>query len=285
MLKLFLRDIRIEHTLFALPFAYVGALIGSDGRPSFLQLVWITLAVLGARTAAMAANRVLDRKIDARNPRTAKRATATGELPLRVMIGAIIGGLLLTLLAAWQLNPLCVLLLPIAAIGILLYPVCKRFTWSTHFVLGAVDGFAPLGASIAVSGHITIPGLLLFLAVTVWVAGFDIFYALMDVEIDIDQGIHSIPAVFGRGITLWLPISLHFIMTIILAIVGILSNLRPIYFLGVFFALVLTVYEYRLIRRHDNVFSLNDKVFIANMGFSVAYLMTTAAAILHETVF
>ena len=280
MIKLFLRDIRIEHTFFALPFAYAGAIIGSNGRPTWMQLVWVTLAVLGARTAAMAANRVLDRKIDARNPRTAKRATATGALPLRVMLAAIVAGLLLTLLAAWQLNPLCVMLLPLAAAGILLYPLCKRFTWSTHFVLGAVDGFAPLGAAIGVSGRITVPALLLFIAVTVWVAGFDIFYALMDLDVDVDHGIHSIPAIFGQRITLWLPVALHSLMAIVLAIVGVLSQARPVYAIGIAFALALIIYEYRLIRTQQNVFALNDKVFLANMGFSVAYLASTAAGIL-----
>jgi 4-hydroxybenzoate polyprenyltransferase len=282
MIKLFLRDIRIEHTLFALPFAYVGACIGAHGHPTFLQLVWVTLAVLGARTAAMAANRVLDRKIDARNPRTAKRATATGALPLKVMVGAIVAGLCLTLLAAWELNPLCVILLPIAALGILVYPLCKRFTWTTHFVLGAVDGFAPLGAAIGVSGHVTLAAILLFLAVTVWVGGFDILYALMDFDIDVDQGIHSIPAAFGIGITRWLPVVLHGMMTVLLAIVGVLIHAGPIYVVGILCAVALAVYEHYLIRRMQNVFKLNDKVFQANMVFSVAYLAMTAISLLIE---
>lgn len=283
MIKLFLRDIRIEHTFFALPFAYVGALVGASGHPTWMQLLWVTLAVLGARTAAMAANRVLDRKIDAKNPRTAKRATATGELPTRVMVGAIGVGLLLTLLAAWQLNPFCVILLPIAAAGILIYPLCKRFTWSTHFVLGAVDGFAPLGAAIGVSGHVSLPALLLFVAVTVWVAGFDIFYALMDLDVDLDQGIYSIPAAFGHRITLWLPVALHIVMAVVLAVVGVIIKANLFYAAGIAFALFLIGYEYRLIRVQTNVFALNDKVFLANMGFSVAFLATTALGLQHLT--
>src|SRR5579864_4461716 len=166
--RLFLKEIRIEHTLFALPFAYVGAVFG--GSPSLTQLAWITLAVLGARTAAMAANRYLDRDIDARNPRTARRALASGTMDPAVMVTACVFGVALLLIAAWKLNPLCVKLLPIAAAGVLLYPLCKRFTWLTHFVLGAVDGLAPLGAFIGVTGTITLPALLLFGAVTVWVA-------------------------------------------------------------------------------------------------------------------
>ena len=155
MIKLFLREIRLEHTLFALPFAYVGAVLGARGFPSWHALLWITLAVLGARTAAMAANRYFDRDIDARNPRTARRALATGALSPVVMVWAIVLGLALLLLSAWMLNPLCVKLLPIAALGVLVYPLCKRFTWLVHFVLGAVDGLAPLGAFIGVTGTVS----------------------------------------------------------------------------------------------------------------------------------
>ena len=197
--KLFLRDIRLEHTFFALPFAYVGAVMAAHGFPTLWQFVWITLAVLGARTAAMAANRYFDRKIDAQNPRTAKRALASGALAPSVMLWAIAAGVGLLIFSAAMLNPLCLVLLPLAALGIILYPLCKRFTWSVHFVLGAVDGCAPLGAFVAVSGHVTVPALLLFLAVTVWVAGFDIAYALMDYDVDVAQGIKSVPVRFGKS--------------------------------------------------------------------------------------
>lgn len=278
-MKLFLREIRIEHTLFALPFAYIGAYVGANGGPTWQQLMWVTLAVLGARTAAMAANRVLDRKIDTRNPRTAMRATATGRLPLSTMISAILAGLLLTLLAATRLNPLCVALFPIAALSILLYPLCKRFTWGTHFVLGAVDGLAPLGASIGVSGQVSIAALLLFLAVTVWVAGFDILYALMDIDIDLDQGISSIPAAFGKRVTTWLPVALHGMMIVLLACVGWLIHARPVYVLGLFAALCLTGYEQYLILKSKDAFTLNDKVFRGNMAFSLIYLVTTALSL------
>jgi 4-hydroxybenzoate polyprenyltransferase len=278
-MKLFLREIRIEHTLFALPFAYVGAYIGANGGPTWQQLLWVTLAVFGARTAAMAANRVLDRKIDTRNPRTAMRATATGALPLPTMISAILAGLLLTLLAATRLNPLCVVLFPIAALALLLYPLCKRFTWGTHFVLGAVDGLAPLGAAIGVSGQVSTAALLLFLAVTFWVAGFDILYALMDIDIDRDQGISSIPAIFGKRVTRWLPVTLHGVMIALLAYVGFLIHARPLYLLGLFTALCLAGYEQYLVFKCDDAFTLNDKVFQGNMIFSLIYLVTTALSV------
>jgi 4-hydroxybenzoate polyprenyltransferase len=274
---LFLRDIRIEHTLFALPFAYVGAVMAARGIPSAWQLFWITLAVIGARTAAMAANRYFDRAIDARNPRTAGRPTASGRLSPRVMLGAIVAGLALLTTSAAFLNPLCLLLFPVAAFAVLFYPLCKRFTWATHFFLGAVDGLAPLGAFIAVSGTVTGPALLLFVAVTLWVAGFDIIYALMDYPIDVEQGIRSIPARFGERSGRWLPILLHAAMTILLFLAGDLSHAGTLYYAGVALAAILVLYEDRMFSIAKNLFALNDRVFITNMVFSVIFLVTTIA--------
>src|SRR5215469_1153819 len=233
MIKVFLREIRIEHTLFALPFAYVGAVLAARGVPSAWSLLWITLAVFGARTAAMAANRYFDRDIDARNPRTARRALASGALAPAVMVWAIVIGLALLLVSAWMLNPLCVKLMPIAAIGVLVYPLCKRFTWLVHFVLGAVDGLAPLGAYIGITGTASLAAFLVFAAVTVWVAGFDIAYALMDLPTDREQGIHSLPARFGERSGRWLPIALHGAMTVMLAVAGWVGGAGWIYGAGV----------------------------------------------------
>jgi 4-hydroxybenzoate polyprenyltransferase len=270
-----LREIRIEHTLFALPFAYVGAVLAARGLPTLWQFAWITLAVLGARTAAMAANRYIDRDIDARNPRTAKRALATGEMSPRVMLWTAVAGIALLILAAAELNPLCVALLPLAALGILIYPFCKRFTWLTHFVLGAVDGFAPLGAYIAVSGTITPAALLVFAAVTIWVAGFDVIYALMDRDVDVAQNIRSIPARFGAESGRRLPILLHVLMVLLLALAGVLAQVGPPYYAGVAFAALLAWYENRLFGLSKNLFALNERVFVSNMAFSVSFLVTT----------
>ncbi len=275
---LFLREIRIEHTLFALPFAYVGALIAAGGLPPWPVLGWITLAVLGARTAAMAANRYFDRDIDARNPRTARRALASGTLSPLSMLAAIVAGLAVLLWAAWMLNPLCVKLLPIAGLGVLLYPLCKRVTWVTHFVLGAVDGLAPLGAYIGVAGRVGWPALLLFAAVTVWVAGFDIVYALMDLPVDRAQGIQSLPARFGEGSGRTLPIALHVAMVALLALAGAAAHAAPLYYVGVAAAAALVLYEDRLLHAAENLFVLNERVFIANMAFSVVFLATTLAS-------
>jgi 4-hydroxybenzoate polyprenyltransferase len=280
VVRIFLKEIRIEHTLFALPFAYVGAVMAARGWPTLAQFVWITLAVLGARTAAMAANRYFDRDIDKRNPRTAKRAVASGVLAPSVMLWAIGAGLALLLLSAAMLNPLCLMLLPLAALGILIYPLCKRFTWLVHFVLGAVDAFAPLGAFIAVAGTVTLPALLLFVAVTVWVAGFDILYALMDYRYDVEQKISSIPAVFGERTGRVLPVVLHVTMTLALLGAGLLAQAGTIYYVGVALAAVLTIYEERLIALAQDVFALNDRIFVTNMAFSVVFLGTTLVSFL-----
>ncbi len=274
---LFLKELRLEHTLFALPFAYVGGILAARGLPSWSALGWITLAVLGARTAAMAANRYLDREIDARNPRTARRAVASGSLPGAAMLWAIAAGLALLLWAAWMLNPLCVKLMPIAAVLLLTYPLCKRFTWLAHFVLGAVDGLAPLGAYIGVAGAVGPPAFALFAAVTIWVAGFDIIYALMDVGVDRSQGIRSLPARFGEASGRILPLVLHAIMLLLLAWAGVLGGAGRFYYLGVAAVAVLIFYEEYLFRSDANLSLINQRVFISNMTFSVLFLATTVA--------
>ena len=277
-IRFFLRDIRVEHTLFALPFAYVGAVMAARGLPAWWQLVWITLAVIGARTAAMAANRYFDKDMDAANPRTAKRALASGKLPPPVMLWAIAAGIALLVLSAAMLNPLCVKLLPLAALGAIGYPLCKRFTWAVHFVLGAVDACAPLGAYIAVAGTITFPALLLFVAVTVWVAGFDILYALMDLRFDLANNVRSFPQAFGeRSARVW-PIVLHVVMSLALLGAGVLAQAGWLYYVGVALAVGVTVYEERLIALAKDVFVLNDRVFLTNMAFSVGFLGTTLAS-------
>jgi len=276
--RVFLKEIRVEHTLFALPFAYVGAVMAAHGLPTFAQLAWITLAVLGARTAAMAANRYFDRHIDTKNPRTAKRAVASGVLAPSVMLWAIAAGIALLVLSAAMLNPLCLMLLPLAALGIVVYPLCKRFTWLVHFVLGTIDAFAPLGAFIAVSGTVTVPAFLLFIAVTVWVAGFDILYALMDYRYDVEQNLRSIPARFGERSGRILPVLLHAGMTAALLGAGLLAHAAPIYYGGVALAVLLVIYEERLIAVAKDMFMLNDRIFVTNMTFSVAFLGTTLAS-------
>jgi len=277
IVALVLKEIRVEHTLFALPFAYVGAVFAARGLPTLYQFVWITLAVLGARTAAMAANRYIDRDIDAQNPRTARRALANGSLAPSIMLAVAVAGIGLLVVAAAALGPLCLRLLPLAALGIIAYPFCKRYTWGVHFVLGAVDGCAPLGAYVAVSGTIAWPAVLLFFAVTLWVAGFDVIYALMDRDVDLAQNIRSIPARFGVANGRRLPIAMHVTMAAVLAVAGAMASVGLLYDVGVACALVLAVYESQLFDRAANVFVLNERVFIGNMVFSLAFLASTYA--------
>jgi 4-hydroxybenzoate polyprenyltransferase len=177
-----------------------------------------------------------------------------------------------------MLNPLCVKLLPLAALGAVGYPLCKRFTWTVHFVLGAVDACAPLGAYIAVAGKVDLPALLLFVAVTVWVAGFDILYALMDLRFDVANNVRSFPQAFGeRSARVW-PIVLHGVMVLALLGAGWLSHANWLYYAGVALAVAVTVYEERLIALAKDVFVLNDRVFLTNMAFSVGFLGTTLAS-------
>ena len=279
MVRVFLREIKIEHTVFALPFAYVGALLAEGGVPPWDKIAWITVAVVGGRTAAMAANRLIDARMDAKNPRTARRALATGELKPAVMIWAIAAGLALLVVAALELNPLCLALAPLAAAGLIVYPYLKRVTWGVHFFLGAVDALAPLGAWIAITGRFEAGAWLLFAAVTMWVAGFDILYALMDRDFDLREGIASVPARFGEGSGRALPQVLHLGVVASLTWLGIATGAHGWYWAGVAAAVILLGVEVALVRKGGDVFSLNAAVFNANMIFSVVFFCTTLASL------
>jgi len=193
------------------------------------------------------------------------------------MIWATGAGLAVLILSAWQLGPLCIKLLPIAMLGVLLYPLCKRFWWGTHFVLGAVDALAPLGAYIGITGTIALPAVLLFVAVTVWVAGFDIIYALMDLGVDREQGLASVPSRLGENAGRRLPALLHVLMLCALALAGYKAGARRWYYLGVLASAAPTVYEERPFSAPPNVFVLNERIFLANMSFSLVFLATTLA--------
>ena len=196
----FARLVKIEHTVFALPFAYVGAFLAVDGSPGAHDLLWITLAMVGARSLAMALNRLIDAGIDARNPRTATRELPSGQLSAAQVAVFCAASLALFVVSVWQLAPLTHVLWPVPVAGFVIYPYLKRVTWLCHFWLGAVDGLAPLGAWVAVTNHLPWQAWLLGLAVALWVAGFDLFYALFDLDVDRAQGLHSIATRFGvRG--------------------------------------------------------------------------------------
>ena len=272
----FLKEIRIEHTLFALPFAYTGAIVAARGIPSWSALVWITLAVLGARTAAMAINRYLDKDIDARNPRTARRALASGKLSSASMLWATAAGLALLVWSAWMLNPLCVKLLPIAALLLLAYPLCKRFTWTAHFVLGAVDGLAPLGAYVAITGGFGWPAVLLFVAVTLWVAGFDIIYSCQDYEFDNALQLYSVPRWCGIRNALIIARVLHVLMIVSLLMLVWQLQLGLLSVAGVAAVACLLIYEHGIVKA-DDLSRVNAAFFTMNGWVSVLFFVFWAA--------
>ena len=196
--RTWLAFVKFEHTLFALPFAYAGMTVAADGWPGFATFAWITLAMAGARTAAMAVNRVVDAAIDARNPRTADREIPAGRLSRRDGVILALIGFAALAVAGWALNPLTAALLPVAFAFLTIYPWTKRFTWACHLWLGVTIGAAAAGGAIAVTGRFDLAAVLLWIAVGSWIAGFDVVYALLDLEFDRAHGIHSIPARFGE---------------------------------------------------------------------------------------
>jgi 4-hydroxybenzoate polyprenyltransferase len=274
-LSTFLEAIKFEHTIFALPFAYVGMLLAAHGLPSAAQFVWITVAMAAARTFAMALNRLIDREIDARNPRTAARAIPRGLLsPREVALYGLIALILLTI-AAWQLNPLCLILMPGAVVLLTGYSYTKRFTWLCHGVLGAAIGLAPVGAWAAITARVDPPSLVLWLAVAAWIAGFDLLYACQDVAIDRAQGLYSVPARFGIAPTLVASSALHALTVVSLVWIGLLLGLGVVYWLGVAVAIVLLIYEHSLLKPTD-LSRLNLAFFNVN-GYIALVLLAAVA--------
>jgi 4-hydroxybenzoate polyprenyltransferase len=273
--RTFLEAIKFEHTIFALPFAYLGMLLAARGAPTLAQFVWITVAMGAARTLAMALNRLIDREIDARNPRTATRALPRRLLSAAEMgaFAAIAGAVLV--LATWQLPPLCLQLLPGAVIVLVGYSYTKRFTWLSHLILGLADALAPIGAWVAVTGTITPEALLLGLAVGSWIAGFDVFYACQDVSFDRANGLHSIPARFGVPAALDTAKALHVLTTACLVLLGLNMGLGVPYWIGVVVAVGLLIYEHSLLKP-DDLSRLNLAFFNINSYIAVALLAGTA---------
>jgi len=277
--RLTLEMIKIEHTLFALPFAFLGAVLAANGLPTLRQIGWIIVAMVGARSTAMAFNRLADRKLDARNPRTAMRALPSGTLSVGFVWLFTIVSALLFLLAAAMLNRLTLLLSPIALASVLLYSFTKRWTQLSHIVLGWCLSIAPTGAWIAVRGQIDSPlPLLLSLVVLLWTAGFDVLYACQDYEFDRAEQLHSIPARFGIERALWISRGLHAIAFLSLMWLYRLSGLGPLALAGVVITGLLLVYQHRLVRAND-LSRLNAAFFTTNAFVSVILLVTFGSAV------
>jgi 4-hydroxybenzoate polyprenyltransferase len=274
--RLFARLIKVEHTVFALPFAYVGALLALDGVPSGHDLLWITVAMVGARSLAMALNRLIDMGIDARNPRTAGRELPSGALTAGAVVLFCLASLALFLVAVWQLNPVVRWLWPIPVAMFVIYPYLKRFTWLCHLWLGAVDGLAPVGAWVAITGKLPWQAWALGGAVATWVAGFDIFYSLFDVEIDRAQGLHSWAVRFGeRGAFIGARL-MHLATILLLVAAGLGLPVDAWYWAGVAAVAALLAYEHSLVRPNDlrrldaAFFTMNGVISVAFFAFVLA---------------
>lgn len=249
-LHLFLELIKFPHTIFALPFALTGAVLAAQGIPEGEKIFWILVAMVGARTGAMAVNRLVDMELDALNPRTAQRALPRGLLqPFTVLAMAIFSFALLVFAAA-QLNRLCLLLSPLAIGLTVFYSYTKRFTSFSHLILGLCLACAPIGAWIAILGRVDLPPLVLGLAVLLWVAGFDILYSLTDIEFDRAHGLYSIPVRLGDKAGMRVSLVFHTAVPILLGIVGQLLRLGSLYYVGLVPVVFLLGYEHATIRRH-----------------------------------
>jgi 4-hydroxybenzoate polyprenyltransferase len=266
----FARLVKFEHTVFALPFAYVGAFLAVNAVPSAHDLVWITVAMVGARSLAMGLNRLIDAGLDARNPRTASRELPAGLLSSGQVVLFCAASLAVFLIAVFQLDPLVHWLWPIPVAGFVIYPYLKRWTWTCHLWLGAVDGLAPIGAWAAITGSIPWEAWALGGAVALWVAGFDLFYSLLDVEIDHAQGLQSMATRFGeRGVFLAARL-FHAGTVALLAAAGAGLDVGAFYWIGVAVVAALLAYEHSLVRPGD-LRRLDTAFFTMNGVISVAF--------------
>lgn len=278
-LRAFLDTIRFEHTIFALPFAYLGMILAAEGFPGWRIFLWITVAMAAARTVAFAVNRYADRSYDARNPRTSDRPIPSGRLSPRVTLlyGAV--ALAVLAVAAWQLNPLALQLLPGALVLLIGYSYAKRFTWLAHWILGATDGLAPAGAWVAVRRALDPPAWLLWLAVTFWIAGFDLIYACQDTEFDRSEGLQAVPARFGNAVALrWARVN-HLLTIVTLSAVGWMLGLAWPYWLGLSAVALLLVYEHSLVGPSD-LSRVNVAFFNVNSVIAVVMLVASWVALL-----
>ena len=275
---LFYEAVRFEHTLFALPFAYIGMFLAADGLPTLSQFIWITVAMVGARTIAMSSNRLIHWKEDAANPRTVGRHLPKGLIKPREMAALLLVSMGVFFLAASQLNGLALALAPVAAVVVVAYSYAKYFTWGTHFVLGWADAIAPAGAWIAVSGSLSPECVLLSFGLAMWIGGFDIVYACQDIEFDKKYGVHSIPRRFGAEAAFWWYRSMHVLTAASLLALGIWMDLGVLYYVGWGIGTALLAYEQSLVKPHD-LSKLQLAFFTINSYISMTLLLFTALAV------
>jgi len=276
-----LEMIKFEHSIFALPFALVGGMLAVHGWPTWRQVLWLIVAMVGARSAAMTFNRIADRKIDALNPRTRMRALPAGRLTLRFAVGFTLLSCGILVLAAWELSPLAFKLSPLAIAVLLLYSYTKRFTMLSHLVLGIADGLAPIAAWIALRNDMSLSILLVGTAVAFWVGGFDLIYACQDIEFDLRIGIHSFPQRFGVAAALYTSIACHLAMVALLVEVIRLENLGGIAVAGLILMAALLAYEHAIVTPSD-LSRLNAAFFNVNGYISMIFFLSWGADIVRN---
>ena len=274
-----LETIKFQHTIFALPFALTGMILAARGWPPVRIFGWVVVAMVGARSAAMTFNRIVDRRIDAANPRTAGRALPAGRLSLRFAWGFTLVSVALFVLAAGMLNRLCLALSPVALAVILGYSFTKRFTAASHLALGLALGIAPMAGWLAVRGSFAPAPFLLTAAVVAWTAGFDILYACQDIEFDRSVGLYSIPARLGVGRALKVSAGLHLITVLALAALVPVADLGWVYRLGIVLIAGLLLYEHSLVSPRD-LSRLNAAFFRVNAAVSILVFLFTLADLL-----
>lgn len=271
--------VRIEHTVFALPFAYVGALLSVEGWPGASDMVWVTVAMAGARTLAMALNRLIDAELDARNPRTASRELPAGVLTRSQVVGLCVVAFAVYLFAVFQLDPVVRWLWPIPVAMFVVYPYLKRLTWLCHVWLGACLGLAPVGAWLAISGTTVWETWALGAAVLFWVAGFDLFYSLYDLEHDRSEGLHSWATRFGERGVFAAARAFHALAVLFLAAAGLGLGSDVFYWLGVLVVAALLGYEHSLVRPGD-LRRLDAAFFTVNGVISIVFCAFVALDVL-----
>lgn len=278
-LRIILEMIKFEHTVFALPFAVMSAFIAADGLPSLAKLGWILVAMVGARSCAMAFNRLADAELDSINPRTATRSIPAGLITKSAVWVFTLVSAGLLVFAAWRLNPLAFALSPVALAVVMGYSYTKRFTALSHFWLGLSLSISPVGAWIAIQGSFALPPIVLCLVVLLWTAGFDIIYACQDVSFDRKHGLHSIPAKLGIRWALWVSSGLHVLAVVLLLGMPRLVELGTFYYIGVGIVVLIFVYEHAIVKPSDlsrvnlAFFTLNGTISLVLMALSIADIL------------
>lgn len=280
-LKAHLENIALSHSVFALPFAYMGGFLAAGGLPTIHDLLWITLAMIGARSAALALNNLIDLKYDRLHPRFTQRPMVTGKVKQWEAVGLIVGSLLLFLLAAAQLQPLCLKLWPLALVPLVIYPYMKRFSWTCHLVLGLALAVAPVGSWVAVRGDISLVAVTLGLSVGIWIAAFDVIYGCQDVAFDKAHGLNSMPVRFGVDGALRIAKVMHTFSILGFILVGVIVGLPMIYYLGVIIAAAVLIYQHLIVSSTD-LSQVTQRYFMRNGLVGVVLFFTTVIALMRS---